>query len=210
MQPRFSLAVTSTVATTKTAMSSEAGVRTSTKAAVETAAHMSPATTEPAMRATSEIHVATASAVKAASRVIAAKRARPASIAATCVIAAKRTRTATIAVSVVIATAESVSTVAIAVVAAPAIPCRVETAIPAKAEGASDTKVGIGPPTPDPGRSQPRPAIAGVVDIGIGRSVIGRSFVGVLISVGHPNPPVLLGVDPLAATRRLMGHHRGC
>jgi hypothetical protein len=125
------------------------------------------------------------------------------------VIATKRARPASDSVSVVIATAESVSTVAIAVVAAPTIPRCVETTIPAKTEGARDTKVGIRPPAPDPRRSQPRPAIAGVVDIGIGRSVVGRSFVGILISVGHPNPPVLFGVDPLAAIRRLMSHHHG-
>src|SRR5205807_1933996 len=54
-------------------------------------------------------------------------------------------------------------------------------------------------PAPQPRRSHPRPAEAGAEDVLVRRAVAVGAFGHVLAAVRHPDPAVLMRVDPLPA-----------
>ena len=90
-----------------------------------------------------------------------------------------------------------------AAVSAPTVASPIQASVPAKAHRTAGAEVRIGTPAPNPRCRQPHPSVAGVVHIGIGGCVVAGAFVGVLVSVRHPNPAVLTRVNPLAPTCRL-------
>src|ERR1039457_2592678 len=156
---------------------------------------MSAAVSAPAMAATeAAVRAATETAVRAATET-AVRAAAEAGVSAAAVI------------HVGASTAAKSARSDAAAIAAPAVAGPVQAAIPTKAKGAAHAKVWIGAPSPNPGRGQPCPPVAGVIHIGIRGGVVGRAFVGVLIAVRHPDPAVLLRVHPLARGRSLIGRH---
>src|ERR1017187_7057370 len=176
----------------------EAAVRAATETAVRAA-------TETAVRAAAEAGVSAAAVIHVgASTAAKSARSDAAAIAASSVVAAAKARSTAVGVSAAKSAAEAVSA---ATIAAPAVAGPVQAAIPTKAKGAAHAKVWIGAPSPNPGRGQPCPPVAGVIHIGIRGGVVGRAFVGVLIAVRHPDPAVLLRVHPLARGRSLIGRH---
>src|SRR4051794_19543213 len=82
--------------------------------------------------------------------------------------------------------------------APPAVAGAVAARIPGEPRGAHDAEMWGGAPAHDPRRGQPGPAVARVVDIGIGGGIAGGAVVRVAWAVWHPDPAVLAGVDPLA------------
>ena len=69
--------------------------------------------------------------------------------------------------------------------------------VPTKAIGSKAAIVRGGSPAPDPRCGQPVPAVAGVIGVGVRIGVHRIRLVGVARTVGHPDPTVLPGVDPL-------------
>src|SRR5581483_10608570 len=90
-------------------------------------------------------------------------------------------------------------------IAAPSPARAIESAVPAEVPGTEATEVRIWAPSPDPWRREPGPAVGRIVDVLVGCRVAGGALVGVLRSVGNPDPAVLLGVDPLSGGRSLFG-----
>ena len=102
-----------------------------------------------------------------------------------------------------VAATHAISATTTTAVTAPAIARPIEPAIPSEARGAERPEVRVGAPAPDPRCRQPHPPVGGVVRIGVRAVVVGHAFVGVLVSVRHPNPTILACVYPLAGACRL-------
>src|SRR5260370_15502311 len=110
------------------------------------------------------------------------------------------------------------------------------SAIPTEVSRSVVTEVRPRAPSPNPGRSDPRPTVNRVIDVGVRvhyrgirvgslaalvrrlgtlvrpvavciRCAVGR-FVRVLGTIGHPDPPVLRCIDPLTCRRRLLWRRR--
>ena len=66
-----------------------------------------------------------------------------------------------------------------------------------KCAGPYTPKYGHGPKPQNPGRDDPRPTVDRIVDVRVRLALSVRRHVRVGITVRHPDPAVLLGVDPL-------------
>ena len=99
-----------------------------------------------------------------------------------------------------------------AAIAPPAVTRPIQPAIPGEVRRPPHSEVGISAPTPQPRRGNPRPAHAHAVDVLIRRRRAVGSLHDVLLAVRHPDPAVLVRVDPLARLLRRRGRRRrsGC
>jgi hypothetical protein len=82
--------------------------------------------------------------------------------------------------------------------------------VPGEAQRTDDPEVWPRPPAPHPGSNHPGPTIGWIVDVCVRLARSVRRDVRVGVAIGHPDPSILLGVDPLAArvglsVRRLLG-----